>query len=418
MLLDVTAAFLLGDCERPLFMELPQEDPRSSDPNLVARLIKSLYGTRDAPQLWAKHVGKTLRGLGYTETKGAPGVYYHKEKDVEITLHVDDFLVVGEEEHLMELKAALEKVYKLKGKVLGPDEGDSKEGVYLGRRIYWREWGIELEGNPKHIQELLKTTGMESCKPVSSPMTAEDYKDDDSKKTDLQRRELTGAEAKLYRRGTALCVYISQDRGDISAATCQLATRMQTPTEYDWERLKRVCRYLKGSPRFRHVYRWQAEEDVKLRLLTDSDWANEARSRKSHSGGVLLAGGHLLQHWCRRQPVVALSSGEAEVYSGVCGLTRLIGISNILKEMRGECWGNPMEHAVDASTCKSILLRRGPGGIKHLDTKQLWVQEAITEKSIRVLKINREENPADTLASYSNAKVMQKHIRMMGCEVG
>ena len=101
MLLDVTAAFLYGDCERPLFMELPQEDARSSNPNLVARLIKSLYGTRDAPQLWARHVGKTLRGLGCTETKGAPGVCYHKEKVVEITLHVDDFLVVGEEEHLL-----------------------------------------------------------------------------------------------------------------------------------------------------------------------------------------------------------------------------------------------------------------------------------------------------------------------------
>ena len=60
---------------------------------------------------------------------------------------------------------------------------------------------------------------------------------------------------------------------------------------------------------------------------------------------------------------------------------------------------------------------RGPGGIKHLDAKQLWVQKAITEKSIRALKINREENPADTLASHSNAKVMQKHVRMMACEV-
>ena len=28
-----------------------------------------------------------------------------------------------------------------------------------------------------------------------------------------------------------------------------------------------------------------------------------------------------------------------------------------------------MEHPVDASTCKSFLLRRGLGGIKHLDTK-------------------------------------------------
>ena len=80
--------------------------------------------------------------------------------------------------------------------------------------------------------------------------------------------------------------------------------------------------------------------DKKLRLLTDSDWANESRSRKSHSGGALLAGGHLLQQRCRCQ-VVALSSGEAEVSSTVCGLSRLIGMSNVLKEMRGECWGDP-----------------------------------------------------------------------------
>ena len=84
-----------------------------------------------------------------------------------------------------------------------------------------------MEGNSKHIQELLRTTGMESCRSAfaNSPMTAEDHKDDDSKKTDFQRRELTVAEAKLYRRGTALCVYISQDRGDKGAATCQFATR-------------------------------------------------------------------------------------------------------------------------------------------------------------------------------------------------
>ena len=38
-----------------------------------------------------------------------------------------------------------------------------------------------MEGNPKHIQELLKTSGVESCKSVNTPMTAEDCKDDDSK---------------------------------------------------------------------------------------------------------------------------------------------------------------------------------------------------------------------------------------------
>ena len=92
----------------------------------------------------------------------------------------------------------------------------------------------------------------------------------------------------------------------------------------------------------------------------------------------------------------------------VCGLSGLIGVSNVLTEMRVGCWGDPMDHTVDASTCKSILFRRGRGGIKDLDTKQLWVQEAITEKRIRALKINRGE-------PHRHIGV---DVRMMGCDVG
>ena len=35
----------------------PREDPASENPCLKARLVRSLYGTLDAPQLWTKHVG-------------------------------------------------------------------------------------------------------------------------------------------------------------------------------------------------------------------------------------------------------------------------------------------------------------------------------------------------------------------------
>ena len=84
MLLDATAAFLYGFSERPLFMEIPKEDPASKDPRLVARLERSSCGTRDAHQLWAKHVCGTLRELGHPETKGAPGVFWNPGTGVEL----------------------------------------------------------------------------------------------------------------------------------------------------------------------------------------------------------------------------------------------------------------------------------------------------------------------------------------------
>ena len=70
-----------------------------------------------------------------------------------------------------------------------------------------------------------------------------------------------------------------------------------------------------------------------------------------------------------------------------------------------------------ASVCKSVVLRRGCGSIKHIETKDLWIQEAIRRKSIEVKKIPRELNVADCLASYSNATNLWMHAEMMDSDV-
>ena len=44
-------------------------------------------------------------------------------------------------------------------------------------------------------------------------MTAEDFKDDDRKKTEAQLKVLPQGAARLYRRGTALAVYVAGPPG-------------------------------------------------------------------------------------------------------------------------------------------------------------------------------------------------------------
>ena len=83
-------------------------------------------------------------------------------------------------------------------------------------------------GNEKHVQELLKCTGMEKCKPVQSPMTAEHFQDDDREKTEAQRKVLPGGVARLYRRGTALAVFMSQDRPHLSFSSTREGNRPNT----------------------------------------------------------------------------------------------------------------------------------------------------------------------------------------------
>ena len=46
---------------RPIFVDLPPERAR---PGYCCRLLRSLYGTRDAPQLWEEYAATALeRGL-------------------------------------------------------------------------------------------------------------------------------------------------------------------------------------------------------------------------------------------------------------------------------------------------------------------------------------------------------------------
>ena len=63
-----------------------------------------------------------------------------------------------------------------------------------------------------------------------------------------------------------------------------------------------------------------------------------------------------------------------------------------------------LEHKIDATATKGMILRQGAGQMKHLSIKELWIQEAVQDHKIRVIKIPREENPADALASPARSE--------------
>ena len=134
MVLDVKRAFLYGDIEEIIYIELPPEDPMSQE-GMVGRLVKAMYGTRAAPQVWQEVVKRTMRRLGFEPCVKTPCVYYHPDRDLRVCTHVDDFLCGGEREHLRWLKTELEKEFEMKSEVLG-DGVDDAAVVAHGKREY------------------------------------------------------------------------------------------------------------------------------------------------------------------------------------------------------------------------------------------------------------------------------------------
>ena len=110
-----------------------------------------------------------------------------------------------------------------------------------------------------------------------------------------------------------------------------------------------------------------------------------------------MHGGHLLKSWATTQTVIALSSGEAEYYGLTKGICEAIGIKGIAKDM-GLNLGITLY--TDSSAAKGIATRKGLGKIKHLETRTLWVQDKVDEGTVKVKKINGDQNTADILTKY------------------
>ena len=62
-------------------------------------------------------------------------------------------------------------------------------------------------------------------------------------------------------------------------------------------------------------------------------------------------------------------------------------------------------------------MRKGTEQVKHLETKDFWVQEVIRRKSIEVVRINRDSSPSDSMASYSAPGALRAHMDMLGCRI-
>ena len=124
-----------------------------------------------------------------------------------------------------------------------------------------------------------------------------------------------------------------------------------------------------------------------------------------------MIGQHLIAHWSSTQSVIALSSAEAELNALVKMISEALGLRNLLRAMGRE---HRIRVSTDSSACKGIVQREGCGKVKHLDTRQLWVQEYVSSKAVDVRKIPREENSADCLTHHWSAVDGFKHLSRVG----
>ena len=401
MALDVKRAFLHGKARRHIYIKLPKEDPRYDGGKTIGRLLKSMYGTRDAPQIWAGEVKRIMESMGFRACRINPCIFYHEDMDLQVITHVDDFLCCGEGANLRWLRDELMKTYEITGDILGNGKDETTKLTYLKRTIGWTPDGLTYEASETYVPRLLEEWSMTTCSPVSTPGV--------KVRVEQEKPEpLSNDMASKYKRAAATLNYLSLDRPDISFSSKELSRKMTDPDEGDIVALKRLLRYLQGCKRLIWHFPWQ-EDTNKLDVLADSDWAGCTRTRRSTSGGILQRGRHLLHHWSKTQATVALSSGEAELNAALKGAAEGLFLQGITSEMQEK---DKLTIFGDSTASRGILLREGSAPLKHLHVKQLWVQEHVARKAMDVVKIPRAENPADALTHHWSAEAAGHYASM------
>jgi hypothetical protein len=385
---DVRVAFFHAPGDGKTAVMPPKELRK---PGIVWFLNKAMYGTRSASQLFGSYVIDCLQAEGFEPIRCMPMVFVHIEMDVEVGVHGDDFFGEGEKDSLDWFDKVMIKHFDVKIMPrIGPPEfgGQATSGEHLRCTVSWSEKGFTWAGNTKHVNDLVELMGFtEDSKGCDTPSTKDTGK---GVRTSLD--PLNSADASHFRSAAGTLQYIAQDVLAVKQATAEVMQGMTTPLEIHSLRLKRAARYLQKYPGEVWHYNYQENPGV-LDEICDSDWAGDAVTRKSVSCIIERFGGHILDGTVSKQKPIALSSGEAEFYPIVKA-----GAHAIQSKATLEAFGFKdlvIRIHSDSSAARGIVQRQGPGKLRHLDIKDLWIQEFIRTKKAEIVKVLTDVNWAD-----------------------
>jgi hypothetical protein len=156
--MDVKNAFLHGDLQEEVYMEIPPGFNSHKTEGKVCKLIKSLYGLKQSPRAWFGRFSKEVCSLGYRQSNADHTLFFkhYSNKITILAVYVDDIVITGNDEGEMKyLKETLAKTFEVKDLgylhyFLGIEVAYSVQGIYLSQR--------------KYILDLLAETGMLDCK--------------------------------------------------------------------------------------------------------------------------------------------------------------------------------------------------------------------------------------------------------------
>jgi hypothetical protein len=394
---DAITAFLHGDVDAEIYMELPEG---FEEEGYVCLLQRSLYGLKQAPRIWYRSVKRVLTAHGFTMAQSDPCVFY--KKNCVVCVYVDDFLVAGaSRREIRDVQKALESEFKMND--LGTPHS------FLGIQFdFYLDGSVSLH-QQQYIQKVLKDFCMDTCHPKSTPMNVKVSLNPSSSENDLD----DDAKARYGSAIGALMYLMIGTRPDIAFALAALSRFVSRPQSHHQAALQRLLRYLRATMTLKITYR-----KGDLIGYTDADFGGSiiTEGAYSTSGYIFKLGGAPISWSSKKQGEIATSTTHAEYIGQYNAILHLQWLRTFLHETN--LYRSPVTNIM-ADNQSAIALSRNPEfhkRTKHFNVKLHYQRTVLEEGSIDIQYIPTKQQAADGLTKPLGPTEFVNFTRLIGMD--
>jgi hypothetical protein len=360
---DVPTAFLLGDLEEEIYMEQP--DGFKLQNGKVCKLQKTLYGLKQSPREFNKLIHRYLLSQGFTQSLADPCVYRKGSGTnlIIVGVYVDDMTMAGNGNKFKSFMKDFEARFNM-------DTSTPLEWC-LGIHFQWNSDGSLTLSQSQFIQQKLDMFKRHIGPGIVStplPMNVQEILRDCETSKERDR-------SFPYRSMVGAVMYsMIGTRPDLAHALSVVSRHQEDPKIGHCNLVRHIYKYLRGNDR--GLLFKPSKGPIELIGYADAAYANNEKA-KSTSGYLMEINDCLVSWNSHAQPIVALSSTEAELISAVSACQEIIWFKQLLSDLT-----YPQGTVVlmeDNEAC--IKLSKYPSQnhkrTKHFDVRYYWIREAI-----------------------------------------
>jgi hypothetical protein len=406
--IDIKTAFLHGILpdDETAYLEQPPGFEEPGKESWVMRLMKSIYGMRQAGRIWNHTFDKAVKELGFRRISSEWCVYCRDTEHGTIifVVHVDDIISAAS---VPEENARFKDELRTKWDITDLRPAKFALGIAIDRDETTKAICISQMA---FIDRILERFNQSDAHPVNTPMVQGCQIRRPDKSAPISPELADWVNKTPYRELVGSLNYVAiATRPDIAYAVGRLASVLDCYRPDHWSAAIRVLRYLKGTRTLRLALGGHMSNT--LSGYSDSDYANCPDTSRSIAGYCFSLGSGVISWRSKKQDIVADSSCYAEYVA-------LHGASNEAIFLRQLLQGigvlDPEKSPPTHIFCDNdAAVRLTQDSVWHSNTKHFHVKyhstrDEVAASELTVLRVPSTNNVADILTKALSGPVFER----------